>query len=207
MLYVTGDLHFNHWNIVRHCNRPFSTIEEHDGTLIKNWNNVVTKNDTVIICGDFAFKNHNHYIMALNGKKILVLGNHDKMPENCLRNFTEVYHGLYRNIIEKQDCTFCHYSMTVWASSCHGAWQIFGHSHGRIKEFEDKFSFDCGVDIWGYSPVSWEMVKFVMSKRIKKKFQDNGEVEDNVKFNRERNLKYIEELKQLKEPKNEIIHS
>lgn len=197
MLYVTSDLHLGHWNVVKYCKRPFHSIDEHDRAIISNWNNIVNKDDTVIICGDFAFKNHNHYITALKGKKILILGNHDKMSQDCLKNFTAVYPGLYRTRIENQDVTFCHYAMQTWASSCHGSFLVYGHSHGRIKEFEDKFSFDCGIDVWNYTPVSWDMVKYVMSKKIKKKFQDSFESEENVKINRERNLKYIEELKSV----------
>jgi calcineurin-like phosphoesterase family protein len=130
----------------------------------------------------------------LNGKKILVQGNHDKMSQDVLKNFTEVYGGLYRTNIEKQCVTFCHYCMVTWASSCHGSWLIYGHSHGRIKEFEDKFAFDCGVDVWNYTPISWDVVKYVMSRRIKKPFQDTFELDANVAVLKERNLQYIKEM-------------
>ena len=45
MNYYTADTHFGHNNIIRLCNRPFSTIEEMDNTLIKNWNERVSNND------------------------------------------------------------------------------------------------------------------------------------------------------------------
>lgn len=202
-IFFTADLHLDHDAIRRHCNRPFSTVDEMNQTIIQNWNNVVPKqNSLVYVIGDFAWKRHLHFLMLLNGKKILVTGNHDKANQEVLRNFTEVHKGLHRINIEGQDITLCHYAMVVWASSCHGSWLLYGHSHGRIKEFEDKFAIDVGTDIWGFSPISFEIIKYVMSKRIKKKFQDNGELEKNVQILRERNLKYIEELKKEKEVKN-----
>jgi hypothetical protein len=48
--------------------------------------------------------------------------------------------------------------MRTWASSIHGAWNLFGHSHGRMLECEGMLSFDVGVDIWDYAPIPWEVV-------------------------------------------------
>lgn len=58
--------------------------------LIQNYNAVVHKNDTVYILGDIShhlpMESANELIGKLNGKKILVKGNHDKnMILNCLR--------------------------------------------------------------------------------------------------------------------------
>lgn len=34
MIYYTADPHFGHRNILAHCNRPFSSVEEMDKALI-----------------------------------------------------------------------------------------------------------------------------------------------------------------------------
>ena len=46
-IWFTSDTHFAHENIMKYCNRPFKTIEEHDRELIKRWNEKIGKNDIV----------------------------------------------------------------------------------------------------------------------------------------------------------------
>ena len=43
MIFFTSDLHLGHENCIRLCNRPFSSIEEMDETLIENWNRKVQR--------------------------------------------------------------------------------------------------------------------------------------------------------------------
>lgn len=49
MVYFISDLHLGHRNILKLCNRPFSSIEEMDEIIIDNWNNKVHRDDTVYI--------------------------------------------------------------------------------------------------------------------------------------------------------------
>ena len=50
--------------------------------MVKNWNSVVSKNDTVYILGDFCWsKDDEEWIRILDrltGNKVLIKGNHDK---------------------------------------------------------------------------------------------------------------------------------
>ena len=56
-VFFTSDTHFGHENILKFCNRPFSSIEDHDLALINNWNSVIGNDDTVFHLGDFCFGN------------------------------------------------------------------------------------------------------------------------------------------------------
>lgn len=54
-IFFTSDTHFWHENIIKFCNRPFSSVEEMNDTIIENWNKVVGENDIVFHLGDFVF--------------------------------------------------------------------------------------------------------------------------------------------------------
>ena len=80
-VFFTSDTHWLHSNVIRYDNRPFSTVEEMDETLIKNWNKVVKDGDIVYCLGDFGFCSLGKIkdiLDRLKGTKILVLGNHDR---------------------------------------------------------------------------------------------------------------------------------
>jgi calcineurin-like phosphoesterase family protein len=56
--------------------------------LIRNWNEKVGLEDKVLVVGDFGFmgvKTGNEIITRLNGRKFIVLGNHDENPQRALR--------------------------------------------------------------------------------------------------------------------------
>ena len=57
--FLTSDNHFSHYNIIRYCNRPFSSVEEMNQTMISRWNAKVSPGDIVIHLGDFALASKN----------------------------------------------------------------------------------------------------------------------------------------------------
>lgn len=78
--WITSDWHFGHANVIKYCNRPFSSVEEMDEKLIATWNEYIQPNDRVFFLGDLAFKGKQYkqaLIPKLNGRKILIKGNHD----------------------------------------------------------------------------------------------------------------------------------
>lgn len=79
MIFFSSDHHFYHNNIIRYCDRPFSSVEEMNESMIVSWNAVVSPDDTVFYLGDFsmAFRPVETITPRLNGRKILIPGNHD----------------------------------------------------------------------------------------------------------------------------------
>ena len=59
-VYFTSDTHFQHGNIIKFCNRPYSNVEEMNNAIIENWNSVVGPNDIVFHLGDFAWSGSWH---------------------------------------------------------------------------------------------------------------------------------------------------
>jgi len=70
-------------------------IEYHNDMIIRKWNDVIKDEDLIICMGDFAWKGIQEIIPKLNGKKILILGNHDRSGSNSYPNFT-VIRGLVK---------------------------------------------------------------------------------------------------------------
>jgi calcineurin-like phosphoesterase family protein len=73
-----ADPHLGHLNMAKR--RGFNSFEEHDEYFIKQWNSVVGKRDLTYILGDITMESSKYYHLLdrLNGRKIVVGGNHDK---------------------------------------------------------------------------------------------------------------------------------
>jgi len=76
--WFTSDTHFMHRNVLNYCKRPFKDVYEMNEAMIKMWNKTVKPFDTVYHIGDFSMGNkaHKEVVHKLNGRKILISGNH-----------------------------------------------------------------------------------------------------------------------------------
>lgn len=84
-IYIISDNHFNHPAIIKLAKRKFKTIDQMESFMIQKWNMVVKPNDLVICLGDLIFTKGKsarlkEIIKILNGRIILVSGNHDRKP-------------------------------------------------------------------------------------------------------------------------------
>lgn len=183
MIYYTSDLHLGHANVIRHRNRPFSSVEEMDAVLISNWNKKVHKNDTVYIVGDFIFRNTlptEQYLVQLKGKKHLIVGNHDKQ---WMKQIDSVqFFESISPMLTIHDCeylvTLCHYPLMTWPGG-KDAYMVFGHIHNnRDLDFWPLIAakdhmLNAGVDVNGFAPVSLDEMK-VNNKSFKEGPHDDG---------------------------------
>jgi calcineurin-like phosphoesterase family protein len=167
-IYFTADSHFWHKNVIKYCNRPFSSVEEMNEVMIERYNERVKPQDIVYFLGDFAFCNQlevKKILERLNGNIHLIKGNHDK-PLNGLHNYFESVHDL-KTISVKDDSVkgglqfiqMCHYPLLSFDRMHYGSWMLHGHCHNNIP-FDPKFRrIDVGVDKWNFYPVSYEEIK------------------------------------------------
>lgn len=168
MIYFTSDTHFNHQNILKLCNRPFKTIEEHDKALIKNWNHVVKPKDEVYILGDLIMtrsgEKANSLLKQLNGKKYLIVGNHDtylKDPkfDTSLFVWIKYYYELRYN---HKSIILFHYPILEWDDFYGGSIHLYGHVHNTAEDYFKKTlskrAVNVGVDLTNYTPISIDEV-------------------------------------------------
>lgn len=133
--FYIADLHFGHANCIRFDGRPFETIEEHDKTLISNWNSVVRPKDHIYVLGDFAYRNKRpvaDYIGELKGHIHLIRGNHDKRTPEYEACFESVHDILVvRDVCDEIPCqvVLCHYWIPFVPYQRRGAFVLHGHTH------------------------------------------------------------------------------
>lgn len=155
-VWFTADTHFGHRKALEF--RPgFDSLDEHDFYLVALWNSVVRPKDLVWHLGDVAF--HPAKLALLNecnGRKKLVLGNHDRYPiQEYAKYFDEIY-GVVRNYggmvlshvpIHKQCLEF------RWKANIHG------HIHDPKPYNLDGNYVNVCVDSNHYAPVSLDEVR------------------------------------------------
>jgi len=164
-IWFTSDHHFGHKNIVAHCARPFSSVEEMDDKLIANWNSQVCKSDTVYHLGDFSLSDPKPYLDRLNGRVNLIIGNHDRTTKASLGQFVSAQDVLmFRH--DGQEIWLSHYAHLRWPKSHHGVPHLFGHSHGQLNGSlpAGAMMFDVGVDCFDFKLWSLQEVLTKMAK-------------------------------------------
>lgn len=144
--WYTSDTHFSHKNILQHENRPFDSIEEMDESLIKQWNNTVSSNDTIYHLGDFVFggiTKWENIITRLKGKIHLTVGNHDNAnaAKKMAHHFEEVENMIVRKI-DKQHLFLFHYPIEIGLTP--NAYSIHGHIHSRPSNHVNQINV--GID-------------------------------------------------------------
>jgi calcineurin-like phosphoesterase family protein len=151
--WFTADLHFDHANIIKYCNRPYRDVHEMNEALITNWNSRVQDEDVVHVVGDFGMGSVSTlqlHFDRLNGIKHLYLGNHDKTARH-IKGWRSVQP--YGEImVDGQFIVVAHYAHRVFNRSHKGAINLYGHSHGKLPGNSQQL--DVGVDCWNYAPVS-----------------------------------------------------
>jgi len=164
--WLTGDWHLNHTNIIEYCNRPFDDIVEMNHTILKNYNEIIPPDGLCINVGDvapsiFPFQLKN-ILNKLNGKKILVRGNHDRLTNNKFRACGFEY---VTKSLQIDEYTILHNPHRI--KNFKGNKFICGHVHNLWKKriyMKDKEIVNVGVDVWDFKPVRFSDVKKMFKK-------------------------------------------
>lgn len=183
-IFFTSDTHFGHKNIIEYSGRPYSDIKEHDESLIQNWNNTVRRGDLVYHLGDFALTKSDYaknVLRRLNGHIHFIYGNHD-MKSLCKdKEFLNMFgwHGHYKEVSvqvdnEKKKIVLFHFPIESWNKRHYKSWHLHGHCHGSLPSDNHQCRVDVGVDVWDYTPVSLDVIKNHMKKKVFKPIDHHG---------------------------------
>lgn len=194
---ITSDWHIGHKNIASPNTtiwdkgfRNFDSLEQHDFTIINNFNKMSSPETIVYYLGDLTFKGN------VDVKNILdrlifkefhwILGNHDKWANKLYAKginnlsdigYSNVFLHKYLEIrhIDKEGrerflCLF-HYPIGSWNHLYRGAMHFHGHSHNSYKPIGKML--DVGIDsaynlFEEYRPFYLnEAIDFIKDKDIK----------------------------------------
>jgi len=165
-----SDPHFFHTNIIKYADRPFSTVEEMNERLVANYNEMIGPNDTCLWLGDCFFGPYDvgdALIRSMNGKKFLLVGNHDRSLSRMAKSgFMGVTKIINLSIANKK-LRACHYpyrypNAPPYLSNPErkpGEILLHGHVHTRTKFSNDRTMLHVGVDAWDYCPVRYEQIE------------------------------------------------
>jgi calcineurin-like phosphoesterase family protein/2'-5' RNA ligase len=153
-VYLIGDTHFDHANIIRYCHRPFRNAQEMNATMIRNWNDTVKPKDTVYFLGDWAYgRNHKpakYWQSKLKGHIVSIKGSHDWREKGIRFEGSKVlqYHGYSFLLIHDPN----------QAEGWHG-WIIHGHKHNNdMRDYPfingERKMINVSVELINYRPLS-----------------------------------------------------
>lgn len=155
MIFFTADTHFNHRNIIEYCTRGFRTAKEMNNFIIKRWNEKVSPRDTVYHLGDFGLDSQNGKQLAairekLNGRIILILGNHDcEISQRKWKDLIKIDEIVTE--LELPDFYIRHHPPVKY----HLSPTICGHVHNLWKINKELNAVNIGVDVRNYYPLSY----------------------------------------------------
>lgn len=186
--YYTSDIHFGHVNIIDYCpaRRRYLGLSETDGVaemneaLVSLWNDQVEAGDAVYILGDLCMGKVAEtlaYVERLNGHKILVPGNHDRMHPIMYKSDTKTAEwigrysdagidvqdpGPYTWSIDGINCTISHFPYFgdhteearygSYRPANNGLPLVHGHVHDHWTTIapskEYPAQYNVGIDAW-----------------------------------------------------------
>jgi calcineurin-like phosphoesterase family protein len=167
-IFLISDLHLDHTNIIKYCNRPFKSKYEMNKKILKNWNNKINNSDTVYFLGDLVFGRGSHtvgyWLKRLKGTIILIKGSHDKFKRGRYKNF---------EILNYRDYEFLLIHNPKYAPKWWRGWIIHGHYHNN---YLDNFPFINGIkrtinvsaELLNYTPISIDELLDLDIDNIKK---------------------------------------
>jgi calcineurin-like phosphoesterase family protein len=185
-LWFTSDTHFRHRAMAATGKgwRPFATVEEHDETLIENWNRTVRPKDHIWHLGDVGMGEEEdtlNIIRRLNGHIHLIAGNHDPVWPGHRNSYEHqrrwIGEGLFESIqafarrrVGDGNVMLSHMPYegdhngqdryNQYRLRDQGSWLLHGHVHDAWTVRGRQINV--GVDKWNWRPVDINQLVAIM---------------------------------------------
>lgn len=166
-----SDPHFGHAAVIGYSQRPFLNAGQMNDDLMRRYNACVGKKDIVLWLGDCFFTSTDiaRNIMAqLNGRKLLVRGNHDRSASAMARLGFDIVTDHLTMCIAGKKVIASHYpyvgsvspedaapnaAETFTNRPVRNKDQVLLHGHTHSKQRYHQGMVHVGVDAWDYAPV------------------------------------------------------
>lgn len=181
MIFYTSDWHIKHKKILRLANRPFRTLDEMHHEILRRYNAVVSDEDICYFLGDLFVaprdgKPHGEeaFLDRLNGRKVLILGNHDDewIKYVDLSKYFEQVSQRMDVMDSGQAVTLCHYPLADAAALRKGGFMIHGHLHNNSPQSGENWSeriLNACVEVNQYAPATLDQLIYHNGMRISTK--------------------------------------
>lgn len=159
--FFCGDLHFDHKFLAKL--RGFDSVEEHNSTIITNWNKVVSKQDKVFILGDITMHKATNYslLAKLAGYKYNIAGNHDELTHaNQLLQYIKGVGGAY---VYKYKYLLTHIPVHP---ECMSRFTLNIHGHVHNQTIKDSRYFNTSLETINMTPITLDQIL----ERVKKPY-------------------------------------
>lgn len=186
-IWLISDTHLSHQNVLKFTDsntgelirgNRFANIDEMDECILENWNSVVKQGDIVYHLGDVTFDHERFTKMwpKFNGRKRLIVGNHDNVPflssgaffqkVQMWRMFPE-FGLLLTHVPVHTSNLLRHVDRTkVYTDGCETLVNIHGHTHTNGSPDGPYISI-C-VELRDYTPVNIEDLQKEAKKLLDK---------------------------------------
>lgn len=160
--WVVADTHFGHGNIINFKRddgtplRPFKDVEEHDQTMIKNWNAVVKPEDRVYVLGDVAINRKALWMLGqCVGRKVLVKGNHDIFK---LKDYLPYFDDVRAYVVQKYEDRKVIMSHIPIHPDSVGRFGVNIHGHLHYQKIDDPRYICVSMEHINYTPVEVQVI-------------------------------------------------
>lgn len=157
--FFISDTHFFHENIIKYCDRPFKDAEEMNEKLVAAWNEHVMPGDKVYHLGDVGMgkdeKKLGDLLGRLNGKKRLIVGNHDNIKSPALHKHFEKIE-LWKSFPE-EGFTITHIPLPL--EHLRGKTTVCVHGHLHDKLVRKNGYINVCVEHTNYAPISMDELR------------------------------------------------